>query len=594
MDGPDYPQPEQRGTTGTEKAGRVPSLIHDYRAQRDAWREQARNLARMREEVLAAADREAQDIVTSARASIREILLKARRDLLVLAAQVRAAGRLGDGEDTPDVTFLPTDDLGQAQNTLTTARNDIRRVLDESRPELEGLVAEGEALRSALRPPSHRPVAAPAIEQRRQFSPAPFDNLPTRPESAVDFEFTTIAAGESQDFAIRKPRPVRTFIAAVATLGALAVMGTTWWLFRPDSKTAQAPTADAKPVDSQSTPSVNGSASGLKRAATASATNTRTESDGWMRRSPIPDSRSPVSIGLSARRASWIRVTTDGRVTAERIFKAGETHLISATREVSIRAGDAGAVMVSVSGRQPIALGREGEVITRKFAAETPRAERAAPAPPVTPRPSPQVPIAQAAPERTPTTTVAPPASTTAAPNPIRVTPQQATTATPPASTPAPPPTAASAPPRPAPISLDRQPAAATPAPAAPVSPQVSLQNSLANEASRFLDAYYRQDRATMASISTQVNVNDDRPDKERLPRGLTGVRRTLEDVNLQVAGPEAMLTAKMTERMENLAAGQSAQTVSYVSHMWTQRNGTWQLHDVRIVSVSSLKGALR
>jgi len=145
MDGSDYPQDERRVATG-----KVPSLIHDYRAQRDAWREQARNLARMREEVLTAADREAHDIVTTARTDIRAILLKARRDLLVLAAQVRAAGRLGDADDTPDVTFLPSDDLGQAHNALTSARHDIRRVLDDSRPELEGLVSEGEALRAAL------------------------------------------------------------------------------------------------------------------------------------------------------------------------------------------------------------------------------------------------------------------------------------------------------------------------------------------------------------------------------------------------------------------------------------------------------------
>ena len=103
MDRPDHPEDEKPGTTNT-----VPALIHDYRAQRDAWREQARNLARMREEVLAAADREARDIVTAARADVRQILLKARRDLLVLAAQVRAAGRLGDADDTPDTVTYPS------------------------------------------------------------------------------------------------------------------------------------------------------------------------------------------------------------------------------------------------------------------------------------------------------------------------------------------------------------------------------------------------------------------------------------------------------------------------------------------------------
>ena len=97
-----------------------------------------------------------------------------------------------------------------------------------------------------------------------------------------------------------------------------------------------------------------------------------------------------------------------------------------------------------------------------------------------------------------------------------------------------------------------------------------------------------------MASISPQVNVTDNRGDKERLPRGLTGVRRTLDDVNVQVVNSEAIFTARMTERMENIAAGQSAQAVSFVSHMWTQRNGNWQLHDVTIVSASTLARTLR
>ena len=97
-----------------------------------------------------------------------------------------------------------------------------------------------------------------------------------------------------------------------------------------------------------------------------------------------------------------------------------------------------------------------------------------------------------------------------------------------------------------------------------------------------------------MAAISAQVNVADDRTEKERLPRGLSGVRRSMDDVTLQVVGPEAILTARMTERMDNAAAGQMAQAVSYVSHMWTQKNGTWQLHNIRIISLSTLKSALR
>lgn len=96
-----------------------------------------------------------------------------------------------------------------------------------------------------------------------------------------------------------------------------------------------------------------------------------------------------------------------------------------------------------------------------------------------------------------------------------------------------------------------------------------------------------------MNAISgTQVSVTDDRVEKERLPRGGAPVQRSLEDVRLNVVGTDAILTARMTERMEDASAGRMAQVVSFVSHMWTQRNGAWQLHDVRIVSASALNRA--
>jgi len=552
MDASDYPQDEHRGA-----AGKVPSLLHDYRAQRDAWREQARNLARMREEVLSAADREAKDIVTTARTDIRSILLKARRDLLVLAAQVRAAGRLGDPEDAAEVGFLPPDELGQAHTSLTAARHDIRQVLDESRPELEGLISEGEALRAALR--QQRPHAPTPVQQRPQHLEPPIEvagrNIFSRSEPAIDFDVTTIAAEQPTEFSIRKRRPARAFIAAAATLGGLALMGTTWWLF--GTPIAEKPTK-------------------VESSATADVGAGRPESKNSFR-SPIPDARSPLTIALAARRTAWLRVTADGRVTAERTFKAGETQLINATREVSIRAGDAGAVTVSVGGREPVALGREGEVLTRKFTVQTPRAAGAVPQRPITPRPGPPVSIAEAAPKAAPVATVVPSPSIAAPPPP--------TPSTLPSSSATPVTRSAAA-------TVDRP--AAAPSPSQTAAAQPSIQDSLTSAASRWLDAYYRQDRATMASISPQVNVSDDRGDKERLPRGLTGVQRTLEDVNVQVVNSEAIFTAKMTERMENVSAGQSAQAVSFVSHMWTQRNGSWQLHDVRIVGASTLGRSLR
>ena len=90
-----------------------------------------------------------------------------------------------------------------------------------------------------------------------------------------------------------------------------------------------------------------------------------------------------------------------------------------------------------------------------------------------------------------------------------------------------------------------------------------------------------------MAAISPKVNVVDDRGEKDRLPRGLPAVQRSFDGVQFRVVGPAAMLTAKMTERSDGATAGRMS--VSYISHIWTQRNGGWELDEVRIASAASL-----
>ena len=97
-----------------------------------------------------------------------------------------------------------------------------------------------------------------------------------------------------------------------------------------------------------------------------------------------------------------------------------------------------------------------------------------------------------------------------------------------------------------------------------------------------------------MSALAPQANVSDDRGIKEKLPSGLNGVRRSFDDLNFRVFGSEAILTARMTERMENVAAGQMAQAVSFIAYTFTQRSGAWQLYDIRIVSASALSRALK
>ena len=92
-----------------------------------------------------------------------------------------------------------------------------------------------------------------------------------------------------------------------------------------------------------------------------------------------------------------------------------------------------------------------------------------------------------------------------------------------------------------------------------------------------------------MSALAPGADVSDDRGAKEKLPGGLNGVRRSFEDVGFHVFGSEAQLTAKMIERMDNAAAGQMARAESFIAYTWTQRNGVWQLYNIRIVGATTL-----
>jgi hypothetical protein len=118
------------------------------------------------------------------------------------------------------------------------------------------------------------------------------------------------------------------------------------------------------------------------------------------------------------------------------------------------------------------------------------------------------------------------------------------------------------------------------------------VSEQLLGPTERWLAAYYRRDRVGMAALSSpQLSVSDERTERDRLPPGLAGVRRVLDNVNVQVFGENAILTARMTERMEDLAMGRTMQSVSFVSLVWTRRGGTWQLDDVRVVAEAKLNG---
>ena len=79
-----------------------------------------------------------------------------------------------------------------------------------------------------------------------------------------------------------------------------------------------------------------------------------------------PDTR-PIQIQLEAIRAVWMQVVVDGRREIGRTVPQGQRLSFGANNEINLRAGDAGAVRVYVAGVDRGVLGRDGQVVNRRF-----------------------------------------------------------------------------------------------------------------------------------------------------------------------------------------------------------------------------------
>ena len=75
---------------------------------------------------------------------------------------------------------------------------------------------------------------------------------------------------------------------------------------------------------------------------------------------PAPSAR--LSIVLTASRKSWVTANADGRRALFQIVLPGSPQTVSATREIKLRVGDAGALQWVINGRSAGAMGRSGQV----------------------------------------------------------------------------------------------------------------------------------------------------------------------------------------------------------------------------------------
>lgn len=72
--------------------------------------------------------------------------------------------------------------------------------------------------------------------------------------------------------------------------------------------------------------------------------------------------KAPIKVKMTLTAQSWLRITSDGKTEFEGILQPGDTRLWIADQALTIRAGNAGGVMVSYNNKQAEALGQPGMV----------------------------------------------------------------------------------------------------------------------------------------------------------------------------------------------------------------------------------------
>jgi hypothetical protein len=422
----------------------------------------------LRREVLAAAEREAAEIVMTANDEVRRVVSRARRELLVLATQVQSVSRKEDllFADPFEPTALESNVkvVGPAGNP--------RRVLDNARRDFDVLWEEAEALNLRLHPGEDQPLnsyfaseATPVRAVRQapaRVSERPVLFLPKPP--ATD-------------------RLFRPFVALFAVIGTVVLVATILWRGNTASALPSRTLAETVPTTAPPPP----------------------DSTGWQATS------SDVSAFDALLDNSAATLAREEQ-SASSVFRADEplTGLGGGNRPSAIAPPIATAPAVSPEERAPAPA-----VLTSSDSA-TPQAEVSQPL--------------RAEEPSSPTINLRP---------------------------------------EPEPESVEIIPGG-----------RVDLVSS----GQRWLDAYYRTDGAAMASAAAEnLTIFDQRAPTERLPGGLVDVERTLEDVQLELVGDNAILSARMTERAE--AGGRMEQHAALVSQMWIRRGGRWQLSNVRIVN---------
>jgi hypothetical protein len=317
--------------------------------------------------------------------------------------------------------------------------------------------------------------------------------------------------------------------------------------------------------------------------AAAAATDTRPTSTTGR---PVDPTPGLLTVAIEVVRPVWLRADADGKRELARTVAAGERLQIHAAREVTLRAGDAGAVMASINGGAKTRLGADGAVITRRIAGPPGRSETTAasaslgePAGPAArPEQSARDEAAQRLPDVTRTAGAPSGARPTGElpellPSPLSPAPALAsparsssspTSATPPG---APPPRASGAP-------------ASVPAgdagSAVPSSALTPSEHEVFQAHETYFDALRRNDQTAMRRVMAPNFTATGMPP----PLGTGSL--SVNSVSVQVSGVGAVVSG-VASRADIGSDGRPTSALLF-SEVWTNTDGQWQLLSVRFV----------
>lgn len=105
----------------------------------------------------------------------------------------------------------------------------------------------------------------------------------------------------------------------------------------------------------------------------------QTQSATSAQRATEDTSGRPIRVKIVLKSQSWMRVVADGKTEFEGILQQGETKLWVASEALTLRVGDAGAVLVAYNDEQAQTLGESGSVAEVTYLPDQPQAQRELP-----------------------------------------------------------------------------------------------------------------------------------------------------------------------------------------------------------------------